>query len=157
MFILVLTHDPLADSLSHDMISQHSSHDTIYSSFAYSCLLMLTHYAYLCLLMLSHILLAERLTHAFLLSHVLLLFVYKDGWPFSSPDLLSQDSPSVSALQSLVTGSCDTPSSPLCPLWSPDSPTRPCTLVTYPSVVVVVRLPWSRDSGHIISAIDLID
>ena len=80
MFILVLTHDPLADSSSHDMISQHPSHDTIYSSFAYSCLFMLTHYAYLCLLMLSHILLAEWLTHVFLLSHALLLFVYKDGW-----------------------------------------------------------------------------
>ena len=33
---------------------------------------MLTHYAYLCLLMLSHILLAEWLTHVFLLSHGLL-------------------------------------------------------------------------------------
>ena len=77
--------------------------------------------------------------------------------PMYSLDLLSQDSPSVSALQSLVTGSCDTPPSPLCPLWSPDSPLRLRTLVTYPSVVVVVRLPWSRDSGHLISAIDLID
>ena len=80
MFVLVLTHDPLADSSSYDMISQHSSHDTIYSSFAYSCLFMLTHYAYSCLLMLSRILLAERLTHAFLLSLAPLLPVYKDGW-----------------------------------------------------------------------------
>ena len=41
---------------------------------------LLTHYAYLYLLMASHILLAERLTHAFLLSHALLLLVHKDGW-----------------------------------------------------------------------------